>query len=474
MRATLAYRPVGVLLALGLATSACSTVKSASDSLFGAGPDQGTPGFVSGFLGGVVADEPRAALAGREVLSAGGNAADAAVAVGFAMAVTLPSRAGLGGGGACLAYSPDRKGPGGGVPEAVIFTPVPGQGSGDRPAAVPMLARGLFALHARYGSRPFESLTVPAEEMARFGVRASRALVRDLDVVAAPLGGDPGARAVFFHDGRSLAEGDQMVQPALAATLAQLRVAGVGDLYQGVLARKLISASAQAGGSVTMQALRTGLPKIVPALTLPGPRGDTIAFLPPPADGGLATAAAYQVLQSDAASLDRASQRALGVATRWRQSGGDPEAVLKADAPAPALPLLPASASFVTLDREGNAVSCVVTMDNLFGTGRIAPDTGIVLAASPATAPLPLLSAALAWNNNVHAFHAAVAASGQEAAPLAAAVALNAALTARTAEPPPGPGRANEAVCPGYLPGEEASCRFATDPRNAGLVAASN
>src|SRR4051812_41133084 len=167
---------------------------SLKQTFFGGGSDTKEAERLTGFIGAAVADEPRAALAGREVLSLGGTAGDAAVAMGFMLAVTLPSRAGLGGGGACIAYNPSRNGPGAGNAEAIVFTPsapatsVPGT---DRPAALPMMARGLFALHARYGKRPFEGLITPAEQAARFGVPASRALVRDLAVVAGPLAADP-------------------------------------------------------------------------------------------------------------------------------------------------------------------------------------------------------------------------------------------------------------------------------------------
>ena len=93
-----------------------------------------------------------------------------------------------------------------------MFLPVPGGGGGDRPAAAPMLARGLFALHARYGRRPFESLVSPAEQLARFGAPVSRAFARDLAVVAGPLAGDPEAAGIFLPSGRAPAEGDMLMQ----------------------------------------------------------------------------------------------------------------------------------------------------------------------------------------------------------------------------------------------------------------------
>ena len=470
----------GMLLALTLACASCDTIDKAASSvgnLFGgpSGPPPGSPGYVKGFLGGVVADEPRAALVAREILSAGGTAADAAVALGFALSVTLPSRAGLGGGGGCIAYSPDSKSANNGVPEAVMFLPAPGVSAGpsaDRPAAVPMMARGLYLLHARYGKLPFESLIVPAEELARFGTPAPHALVRDLALVAGPLLADPNARAVFSQNGAPLTEGQPLVQTDLAATLSRMRVEGVGDLYTGALARRIEQASPLAGGPITMTDLRGALPRLAPAIVLPQGH-DSVAFLPAPADGGLGAAAAFGVLTRDPSALGGAAARALAVVARWRAGGIDGDTVLHtADLPVQSLPPLPASTSFVTLDKDGNAVACSVSMDNLFGTGRVLPGLGILLAASPSVVPSPLYAAAIAWNANVHAFHAAVGGSGQEGASMAVAVGmLDALRTDRPmAVPVPEPGRANVIECYRYLPGENGSCSWATDPREPGLA----
>ncbi len=471
----------GIIMALTMACSACDTVSSVTDKVFGpsTATPQGQPGFVQGFLGGVVADEPRAALAAREVLSAGGSAADAAVALGFVLSVTLPSRAGLGGGGACLAYAADKKSVNEGVPEAVVFTPVAPASLGanaDRPAAVPMLARGLYLLHARYGRLPFESLIVPAEQLARFGTPAPRALVRDIALVAGPLLADPNARAVFSQGGTPLAEGQTLIQPDLGATLAQIRVAGVGDFYTGLLARRIVQAAPLAGGPLALTDLTGALPRLAPAIVLVN-RRDQVAFLPPPADGGLAAAASFTILQRDPSAFGPAAARALAVAARWRQGGADAQSLLaSANLPEAALPPLPASTSFVTLDKDGDAVACSLSMDNLFGTGRVLPGLGILLAASPAAVPPSLYSAAITWNDNIHSFRAAVGGSGLAGAPMAVAVGMLNAL--RTTQPMPvpvpDPGRANVISCFNYLPGENGSCAWAVDPREAGLAIGGN
>ena len=474
--------PLAARASLALLTllPGCSTLNDVTGSVLGNnGPPPGQPGYVAGFLGGVVADEPRAVLAGREVLSAGGTAADAAVAVGLTLSVTYPSRAGLGGGGACIAYGPAPNSTARGLPEAVMFTPgapaTPGANA-DRPAAVPMMARGLFLLQARYGNQSFEAMVTQAEQLARGGVPVSRALAKDLAVVSGPLLADPNARAVFSHDGVALTEGQLLQQPDLASTLAQIRTAGVGDMYQGTLARRIEIASAQIGGPLQFSDLRAALPKLARPLVR-NYRNDKVAFLPPPADGGLAAEAAFDVLANSPNDTTAAMARALAVTARYRAGGITPEAVLAArDLPAPAATVFPASTSFVTLDRFGESVACALTLNNLFGNGRIMPGLGFLAAASPAAVPPPLLSAGLVWNDNIHAFRAAAAGSGQAGAPLAVAVALiNTLKTSRPMPAPvPDPGRANVIACGQYLPGENSQCGWANDPRAFGLALGAN
>ena len=105
-------------LAVCMTTAGCQTVHgtvhAVQKTLLGGPLDPGE--HLTGFIGGVVADEPMAALAAREVLATGGTAGDAAVTLGFMLSVTLPSRAALGSGGACVAYQPGAGSPGHGVP----------------------------------------------------------------------------------------------------------------------------------------------------------------------------------------------------------------------------------------------------------------------------------------------------------------------------------------------------------------------
>ncbi len=434
------------LLAAAALLPGCSTV----GSLFGGSSTPaapiGTPGHVQGFLGGAAADEPRAALVAREILSAGGTAVDAAIAGAFTMGVTLPSRAGIGGGGACLVYNARLR--------QVITVSFPaGSRSAlppgtDRPAAVPMVPRGLFLLHTRGGRLRFEQLVRPAEDLARFGTEVSAVLADDLAVVAAPLLNDPQARRVFGAPGGGpLRGGERLIQLDLGATLAQLRSGGVGELYQGQLSQRFEDASVIAGGGLTAPELRETLAEVQEPVRIPV-GSDVAFFLPASGDGAAGTAAAFQALQGGSAPLGGSGM-----------SG--------------------ASAGLVTMDPEGNAAACAFSMNNLFGTGRIAEGTGILLAAAPGVGNVPPapLAVSLATNREIRAFRAATAGTGQQAAGIAAATMMVTALRRQPFESGfaaiPAPGRALVLSCPAYVPGGNASCVAAADPRGGGVATGS-
>lgn len=477
-RATTLFRSTAVLASLALTLSGCASWFS--HRLPGAGPDQ-TQAQVPGvptpnWSGVVIADEPEAAEVGRAILAAGGTAADAATAIGFALAVTLPSRASLGGGGACIAYSPFVKTGSEADPEAFVFLPGAASGGGMRPAAVPMTARGLLLMQAVYGYTPIQQLIGPAQRMAALGVPVSKAFESDLSVVAGPLFADPLARSTFgTPDGAPLAVGQTMVQPALANTLDAMRTRGVMDLYQGEMAQSLISGSLAAGGPISEEDLSRAVPHEEPPIAV-REGGNVVTFLPPPADGGLAAAAAFQQLRQDPTNIAGANAAALAVATAYRAGldAADPAALLKdRNLPAGHLPPLAASTSFVALDSSGGAVACSLTMNNLFGTGRIAPGTGILLAAAPTHGQAPLLSSAIIWNKPTNSFRAAIGGSGQEGAPLAVALTASQALRHGGRDfgsTVPDPGRANAVNCPDRVPGDFKSCVWVTDPRGGGLA----
>jgi gamma-glutamyltranspeptidase/glutathione hydrolase len=361
-------------------------------------------------FGYAVADEPQAALAARQILNEGGNAADAAAAEGFALAVTLPSRAGLGGGGACVIKMP-------GSPATTLAFPpgAPATAGGARAAAVPELARGLLAMQAKYGQLPFAATVVPAERLAG-GVPVSQALAADLNVVGPALLADPAAAAVFgAPSGGVLQAGANLQQPDLAATLEILRTQGVPGFYNGAFAGQFSAAANQAGADLTTADLQSDVPAFGPPASFTS-NGYDIAMLP--------TAA-------------------------------------------PSAAILPASAGFAALDRNGGAVACATSMNNLFGTGRIAPGTGILLAASPRAVPTPDLAAGIATAGDK--FRAAVTGTGQEEAAQAAVNAMDAALNNRPAAIPD-PGRANVITCPGNVPGGEATCTATADPKGNGFA----
>ncbi|MCT6813989.1 gamma-glutamyltransferase [Bombella apis] len=429
-------RGLGLLACLSLLGSslvACSGGRSLKHHLFGH-----TAPSARANTGIVVADEPQAALVGRDVLARGGNAADAATATAFALSVTLPSRASLGGGGACLVARPGQPA------ESISFLPVDGTGTGgDRPAAVPMMARGLFLLNLRYGSVQLGDTIDPAITLGQQGITVSRQLASDIAAVQGPLLSNEGMKALFSRgdSGVAIREGDQLTQPRLTSFLSRLKLVGVGDLYTGALSDVFVTQANKAGAGLTRDDLRRSLPGQTSALHFTsGPY--RLSFLAPPADGGLGSAAAF-----------RQNLRAENVISAWRRSG---RASLQegqifmasGQSDATGLPPLPASTSFVVRDGHGLSVGCVLTDNNLFGTGRLAGSTGVVLAGAPHDYPRPLLSAAILEAPHKR-MQAVLAASGQNDAAQSVADALRQLAQGQAIAPSTGTGQLNSIVCSG-------------------------
>lgn len=363
-------RTAAACLAAVVAATGCDRVDE---------PEVAEPGTVAGFAGVVAADEPRAAQIGREILGNNGNAIDAAVAMGFAMSVTLPSRVGLGGGGACVIHRHKDK-----RQDALVFLPP----IGSRQAAVPVMARGLAALHARHGLSRWESVVRPAEELAGQGHEVSRAFRTDLVAGRDRLG--PEARSIYLRaDGSVPDVGMRFRQTALGTALAGLRQRGASYLVTGDFARRVSAGARAAGVDLTVADLRNAVPRYDDPLT--APFGDHTLLLPPePVTAGRDAAAAWAALDGKglgAAGSPRRWQRLLGA---WRTdgaAGGD-------EPPDPGGP----SAGLAVADRFGNLAACGFTMNGLFGTGRMAEGTGVLLARAqpPDVAGRALLPALIA------------------------------------------------------------------------------
>lgn len=423
----------------------------------------GTIGFVEGFGGVVAADEPRAVIAARDVLSAGGTAADAAIALYFTLAVTQPSTASLGGGAVCIVHSGDIKVP---KTEVVDFLAPASVASNQSrtPSAVPAAVRGLYALHAKYGRLRWEQLLAEPERLARFGAPVSRAFAADLAKAAPLIARDAAARRIFFHpSGRPLTEGEELQQMDLAVTIGRIR-RSPGDFYVGTLGREMAQAATQAGLSLTIEELRDYRPAFRDTNKVA--IGNEIAhFAPAPA---LAAEAAGAIFKA-AAGKPEARGEVLAQAAAQSQN---------------AKAIMPGT-GFVVLDSNGAAVACGISTQGVFGNGRILPGTGVVAAAAPGIngAP-PAVAPVLLINPNVNETRFGGTASGGPDTPAALVStlfgvyqdgrklheAMERAPAPATPQANLAPTRINAFYCESGAHNFK-TCKVATDPRGFGMAA---
>ena len=415
------------------------------------GDDEDKVLAVEDFAGLVAADEPQAAVVGQNVLGNGGTAVDAGVAMYFTMAATLPSRAGLGGGGACVVFISNSLDEDiDSVAEAFVFPSGALPGS----APLPMNARAMGVIHARHGIFRWEQLVAHGENLARFGHPISRAFARDISDGRGIVARDLALTAILLNDANEFAqEGDLVVQTGLSTALAGIRAKGAAYLHQGQFAERLMAGYGELGHMVTRDDLEANLPVTVEPLAIEI-GSDTAYFPPPPADGSVISAQMWQVLEevedyNDLSAEDRAhlfaeaSLLAFAERARWLAEDGtsrEPladlveedrledaferyreESHIRADSYAPAPVKIvsnPFAAGFVVADRWGNSISCSFSMNGLFGSGRLVPETGITAAAQyrgGATNLTPLI----VGNESTGDLRFAAATNGGVAAPAA-------------------------------------------------------
>ncbi|TAL80390.1 MAG: gamma-glutamyltransferase [Beijerinckiaceae bacterium] len=382
---------------------------------------------------GMVASQDRLATRiGVDVLRRGGNAVDAAVAVAFALAVTLPEAGNLGGGGFMLIHLAHparnvaidyRERAPADTPRNVFLdkdgNAVPHK-SRDTGLAVgvPGTVAGLAYALQHYGSGKFTlaELAAPAIALARQGIIVDQDLAASLAHAAPRLARWPSTAKIFLHkNGTPLRQGELLLQKDLAASLEAIAADGPSGFYKGPIAKKIVAAVNAAGGHMTLADMESYKP--LERKPIKGTyRGYEIVTMPPPSSGGVALIELLNILEGfPLAKLGASSPETIHLmaeamkpvyADRARYMG-DPDRVKMpirgltdkayaarlraAISPAKARPATaimagnplpyesPQTTHFSIVDAVGDAVSNTYTLNFSFGVGLVAEGTGILL-----------------------------------------------------------------------------------------------
>ncbi|QUV86107.1 gamma-glutamyltransferase [Chloracidobacterium aggregatum] len=369
-----------------------------------------------------------ASQVGVKILQEGGNAVDAAVAVGLALAVTFPVAGNIGGGGFMLIRMAD------GRTTAIDYretaparasrnmyldangNPIPEKSTlGYAAVGVPGTVAGFDLALRKYGRLKWAQVVAPARRLAQEGFPVSYAFSRGLRM-AERLDRFPDSRRIFRRDGNYYAEGEVFRQPELAATLARLEKRGPREFYEGETARRIAAAMAANGGYITLDDLKNYRP--VEREPLRGTyRGYEIITFPPPSSGGIVLLNVLNQLEGDnLAALGAGSAEASHLLIEAMRRAfadratlmGDPDFVTvpvaeliskdyararratidpqRATPSADIRPGLDAPVSeasetthFTVVDTEGNIVTNTYTLNGPYGSGVTVPGTGILL-----------------------------------------------------------------------------------------------
>jgi len=386
---------------------------------------------VSAEHGMVVAQEKIAAQFGADILRQGGNAVDAAVATGFALAVTYPRAGNIGGGGFMVIHSADRNedvaidyretAPSAATRDMFLGADGKPDAAKSRSSAlgigVPGTVAGLALALEKYGSGHFTLAQIikPAIELARNGFIVTDDIADTLPDMYRWMARWPNSAKVFSRaDGAPLQDGDRLTQPDLAETLSAIAEQGPRGFYEGPVAEKLAKAIADAGGIMTVDDLKS-YQAAIRAPVRGNYRGYDIVSMPLPSSGGTVLVETLNILegfamsdlrQGTAASLHvmiEAMKRAYADRARYL---GDPASVnaptqvlvtkdyaarqragidpARATTSADVLKITPQregsnTTHYSVVDSRGNAVSNTYTLNFPYGVGLVADGTGVLL-----------------------------------------------------------------------------------------------
>jgi gamma-glutamyltranspeptidase / glutathione hydrolase len=377
--------------------------------------------------GMVVAQEARAARIGVDILKRGGNAVDAAVAVGFALAVTYPRAGNIGGGGFMVIHLAK------GIDTTIDYretapaaatstTFLDDKGNADPKKSrdsglsvgVPGTVAGLALAREKYGSGKLSlaDLMAPAIALAQNGFPIADDIADSLPSAREKLARWPASASIFLRDGAPLHDGDRLLQSDLARTLQAIAQDGPRAFYSGPTAERIAAAVRAAGGIMTADDLKNY--RAVERTAVRGTyRGYSIVSMPPPSSGGVALVEMLNILEGyDLGKLPReqalhdeieAMKRAYADRAVFM---GDPDTVkmpiagliakkyaasLRAgigDKSTPAADIKPGNPAefegqntthFSVIDRDGNAVANTYTLNFSYGLGLVAGGTGVLL-----------------------------------------------------------------------------------------------
>lgn len=365
---------------------------------------------------------------GQETLASGGNAVDAAVSMGFALAVTLPRAGNLGGSGFMLVHMANEN-----KTDAIDYRSVAPMAAsvakfsgsdgeldwdkltwGAMAAGVPGTVAGMYMAWQRHGSRDWKELLRPAQQLASEGFVIGDDLASVLNMAADELKIYGPGSAYLRQDGQPWVAGDTLVQPDLAWSIAQIMEHGASAFYEGELAQRIVAAFAQNGGLISARDLAAYKARErAPVSTTY--RGRRVISMPPVSGGGVTLLQMLNILenfdlqqypQGSAKSLHLLAEVMKRAAANRRTFLGDPdfaempvdtyigkelaaEMAKKIDTQHAARveDIGPESLGdaenrdtthFSVMDRYGNAVSNTYTLGYSFGSGFVAGGTGIL------------------------------------------------------------------------------------------------